>query len=131
MRFSLRPRLRHPFFPRLKPTPAAEAKGSCEVLAGTFGDVLNAASRGVRPRRAVWVLNAIEEEHRLMLWETFQVPVLALLLDASGAVIAYECEAQNGLHVEAGFAGELTHAECPCGRPGPRILAREETIQTF
>ena len=126
MRFLLRARIRHPFFPRLKPTPAAEAHGLCEVLAGDFGDLLDAASRGARARRAVWVLNAIEEEHRAALWERFQVPVLALLLNSAGSVVAYECEAQEGLHVQAGFAGDVTHEECSCGRPGPRIAALEK-----
>jgi hypothetical protein len=114
-------RLRHPLYPALKATPAAEAQGSCDILAGAFQDLLDAAARGVTVRRGVWVLNAIEECHRSMLWDCFQVPILALLLDPSGAVVAYECEAQSGLHVSPRFAGDLVHEECACGRPGPRI----------
>jgi len=50
------------------------------------------------------------------------VPVFALLLDRDGRLLAYECEAQSGLHVgpQAPWsARELESAPCECGRPGP------------
>ncbi len=46
----------------------------------------------------------------------FQVPVYALL-ERGGRVTAWECEAQNGLHiVDDGEAGK--GGGCACGRPG-------------
>ena len=54
------------------------------------------------------------------LWQIFEVPVYGLLLDQKGKVLAYECEAQNGLHVAA-TAGEVQYSPCDCGRPGSRI----------
>lgn len=122
MFFSLPRRIRHPFYPGLKSTPARGASGDCAVLTGKVEDLLEAAARGIRPRRAVWVLQPIGETERAALWSIFEVPVLALLVGSGGAAIAYECEAQDGLHVPSRDTRDLP-AECPCGRPGPRIPA--------
>jgi hypothetical protein len=63
----------------------------------------------------------------------FEVPVYALLLDRDGRLLAYECEAQEGLHVgphAAWSAGVLEAAPCACGRPGPRlVLASVPTLR--
>jgi hypothetical protein len=50
--------------------------------------------------------------------------VYALRLGRTGGVAAYECEAQEGMHVHPGAAieGDVASEPCPCGRPGPRLL---------
>jgi|SRR6185437_3550269 len=116
-------RVRHPFFPGWRATAATTARGECEVLAGSLEEVLAAAQRGVRPRRAVWILDAIEEQDRTALWDLFEVPALAIQLNGEGALVAFECEAHEGLHVAGGFAADGTGELCPCGRPGPRLRA--------
>jgi len=45
------------------------------------------------------------------------VPVYALWMKHGGRVEAWECEAQNGLHIAEG--GDET--TCACGRPGERL----------
>ena len=129
MRFLSRNRVRHPFFPNLAAAPAAEARRRSVAVAGTFGELTRAAAAGVRPRRAVFVLTGEQEfpgeGERDRLWNLFQVPVYALLVDRSGRIVAWECEAQAGLHVEAGSALRLGTREeraCACGRPGPRVM---------
>jgi hypothetical protein len=131
----LRNRTRHPFFPELAATPATEARGRCAALAGTFRELARAAAAGVAVRRAVFVLNHADEVlsdgERDELWRMFQVPVYALLADSAGRVVAWECEAQNGLHVAAGSgipAGMREESPCACGRPGARVkVARAVT----
>src|SRR6185437_13492495 len=115
-------RLRHPFFPEIPATSAQHAHGSVIGLSGTLKELEEAAQLGVVVRRAVFVihhwneslLTAAEREH---IWNLFEVPVYAVLLDSLGNVAAYECEAQNGLHMVTGVAES---AVCACGRPGMR-----------
>lgn len=86
---------------------------------------------------------------RVVLWQTFGVPVYELFLDASGELLASECETHNGWHVEphvklaaAGadmlllrsgksrppihWAGRVETAACPCGQASLRLLPSEQ-----
>ena len=114
-------RVRHPLFPDLAAKPAARARGKSKALAGTFTELTRAAARGAEAQRAVFVLTREDEflsdGQRDELWILFQVPVYALRLDGGGRVIAWECEAQNGLH-SSGAGGS---SDCPCGRRGQRL----------
>jgi len=125
-----RSRLRHPLYPDLRLTPAARASGTCAALAGSCEELFRAAARGVRVERALMVLHyasgsLLDEADRERLWQMFQVPVLAIWLDAEGRVRGYECEAQRGLHIDSaqGLAiGRLESTPCECGRPGDRLI---------
>jgi hypothetical protein len=82
---------------------------------------------------------------RVMLWQAFGVPVYELFFSPGGALLAGECEAQEGWHIEpgasfwlsrgelivhedrrgalpTGLTGHLESEPCPCGRAGTRIL---------
>jgi hypothetical protein len=127
MQWWFRSRIRHPFFPGLSATPAAEAKGRCVALSGAYPELTKAALAGARPQRAVFALNLIHHpfltgKERDSLWQIFQVPVYALLLDCNQRLLAYECEAQDGLHVPHN-PSSVVASICECGRPGPRIYA--------
>ena len=115
--FTLGRRIRHPFFPDLAAEPAANVRGRAQALAGTFDDLSRAAARGAAARRAVYALTTEGEPlsagERDELWRLFQVPVYALR-ERGGRVEAWECEAQNGLHVAQGGSD----GACACGRPG-------------
>jgi hypothetical protein len=117
--FSLRRRMRHPFFPELAADPAAHSRGRSKALAGTFAELSGAAARGVQAQYAVFVLTSerepLSDGQRDDLWRLFQVPVYALL-ERGGRVEAWECEAQNGLH----FAEGGEEIACACGRPGAK-----------
>ncbi len=139
MRLRIRFPLRHPFYPDRVPTPTRSAQGSCAVLSGSFPELTQAAASGIRVERAVFTLQSpdtpfLTEYERDVLWQTFQVPVFAMLLDNDGRLAAWECEAQDGLHVGGSWhpesiwvyrllssAGELESAACDCGRPGQRL----------
>jgi hypothetical protein len=82
---------------------------------------------------------------RVVLWQVFGVPVYELLMSPDGKLLALECQAYEGWHVEsqvkvmerngeiffAGKAwqvsmkGHLTKRVCACGQTGIRILRRE------
>jgi hypothetical protein len=128
MQLWFRPRIRHPFFPGLSATPAAEAKGRCVALSGTYLQLTQAAFAGALPRRAVFAVHYeqdpyLNDTQRDSLWQMFQVPVYGLMLDRGRRLIGYECEAQNGLHVPKTAGTIIRWQPCECGRPGPRIQA--------
>ncbi len=86
----------------------------------------------------------LSDGERTALWNAFSVPVYEMVLADDGALLASECEAQEGWHIESGvrFArvndqlwysrrgrqtgtgliGEIQDELCPCGRPGQRVL---------
>jgi hypothetical protein len=106
--------------------------------------------------RAVIVFTGIEHgtlspSDRNMLWQAFEVPIFEQYLAPDGSVVAWECEAHEGLHtveenaiVELGVASELIltsltdhrypairvvtpltaslqEGTCGCGQSGPRV----------
>src|SRR3954469_3465138 len=86
----------------------------------------------------------LSDEERTVLWNAFSVPVYEVVLADDGALLASECEAQEGWHIEqgvrfsrlndqlwysrrgretgTGLVGDIQDDPCPCGRPGQRIL---------
>ena len=123
--FALRPGIRHPLFPRLAVSAASKCSHRVSAITGTLVDLERAAARGVRVERAVFVQmdggDLLGDEDRDWLWVRFQAPVYAIALDAAERVVAWECEAQHGMHVASG--GDETGA-CACGRPGARVVSK-------
>jgi hypothetical protein len=99
---------------------------------------------------AIFVLTALgdipaTDTLRVVLWQAFGVPVYELFVGADGTVLAGECEAHEGWHVESGcrfyflrgeelvadsrhikgirtgLSGTLETQPCSCGRPSTRI----------
>jgi hypothetical protein len=72
----------------------------------------------------------LSEDDRESLWRAFRVPVFEQRIDESCNLIAQECEAHDGLHIESPQAspreGELIETTpCGCGRKTPRLIAPE------
>ncbi len=155
MQIRIRFPLRHPFFADWPATPARLAKGACTALSGTYQELARAATAGIRPSHAVFALHYPESPlitpgDRDALWEVFQVPLFALLLDGEGRLVGYECEAHDGLHIAASCPDNsdrhlissedsilgyriplerfvVENTPCECGRPGQRIRYRQDT----
>jgi hypothetical protein len=74
--------------------------------------------------------SALSDVQRVVLWQAFAVPVYELLLSPDGRLIASECEAHTGWHLEPGMRGQprldsfqtIETALCDCGRQEPRIV---------
>jgi hypothetical protein len=116
--------LRHPFYPGLTPTRARRAAGSHQVLGGSFRQLADAPSRGARAWHAVYIV--VDEKsppaaplQRGQLWNWFGESSFVLVLNADGGLAAYECEAENGLHVAEGAAVE--GAAKGCAHAGVRV----------
>jgi hypothetical protein len=86
----------------------------------------------------------IGDKLRVVLWQTFGVPVFELLIAPDGAVLAADCQAHEGWHLQrnarattfdgellilqkgrhlirTGLTGQIETERCPCGRSTPRI----------
>jgi hypothetical protein len=72
------------------------------------------------------LLSAVE---RARLWRAFRVPVFEQIVGADGELLAAECEAHDGLHIETpGLAWDGYRLElepCGCGRRTPRLTPAE------
>jgi hypothetical protein len=148
MRLTIRFPLRHPLYPHWRVTPARFARNQCVALSGTLRELLRAGAYGIRAERALFVVHMpdspfLTDSDRDALWESFQVPAYAVLLDGEGRLVGYECEVQDGMHIGAvrldtapgnifsddsvlGYRVPLDHATvetspCACGREGQRL----------
>lgn len=67
----------------------------------------------------------LTEADRDRLWDVFRVPVFEQVIGKSGELLAAECEAHDGLHLESSRLptdNEYVDATpCPCGRRTSRI----------
>ena len=130
--------MRHPFYPSLKLASAVTPDSGTPALYGEFEQLLDAARSGIRVDRAVFAFRRgarpfLTEPERDALWDRYQVPVYTLLLGRDGDPIAYECEAQDGLHLRDDYSGAhlFGHVEsrpCECGRPGRRLMPPAEAV---
>jgi len=71
------------------------------------------------------------DTQRVVLWQAFGAPIYEVLTSASGDLIACECEAHSGWHVEPDTRAHwkrnlvgmhLETAVCECGRRQPRLV---------
>jgi len=107
------------------PAAIAGAPAQLDALRGTpIPSLRNAVIALVRPNDP-----RLTEEDRERLWRAFRVPVFEQRIDASGCLLASECEAHDGLHIQTDLPprpGEvLETAPCGCGRTTPRLIAPE------
>jgi len=105
---------------------------------------------------AIFVLTRCGDEplsdvRRVVLWQTFGVPVYEVFLTPSGALAASECETHEGWHIEpdatfslvngellvdgfgrksvhTGLSAFLEHEPCACGRAGARLMNVERYL---
>ena len=67
---------------------------------------------------------------RQQIWRAFRVPVFEQIIGANGLLLAAECEAHAGLHVESPKLNCGDHpmetAVCGCGRTTPRLKAADQ-----
>ena len=104
-----------------------------EVVAGTIAQLRKLALEPV----PVTVRNAIvlftyegeaglTEADRDLLWDVFGVPAFEQYLTERNRLIASECDAHEGLHINGTYARregwQVDSSLCLCGDPRPRLL---------
>jgi hypothetical protein len=131
-----------PWF-RSKDAVRVFAEGWCDAaarfrpaaLAGTRRQLLElAAEAAPELTHAVIVVSQLGEPllttaERQRLWRAFRVPVFTQIVDERGRLLAAECEAHDGLHVEDPERTwpdyKLETGPCACGRVSARLAAPE------
>jgi hypothetical protein len=87
-----------------------------------------------RPTHALIVIRrewerAVPGEDRDRLWRAFGVPLFEQIVDEDCALLAAECEAHEGLHIEPRWFAvgdhEIDRTPCGCGKLSPRLIERE------
>jgi len=71
----------------------------------------------------------LTESQRTSLWKGFRVPIFEQIVDQDGMLLAFECEAHDGLHIESTRFSRQDHGNqyvvykhpCACGRVVPRL----------
>ncbi len=72
--------------------------------------------------------SAITDVERVVFWQAFAVPVYEVLISRDGRLMASECEAHAGWHLEPGIPhgrilpGRIETSVCACGRKEPRVF---------
>ena len=127
--------VRHPLFPNLTPVYAAESSGSSEAIVGTYAELLSASARGASASHSIFpvqtsIHSALTDFERDTLWELFEVPAYVVVVNGEGRVLAFECEAQEGLHLLETFTvtETLETSACECGRTEPRLIPSHSEI---
>ncbi|MGH9558076.1 MAG: hypothetical protein ACRD30_02475 [Bryobacteraceae bacterium] len=124
------------------------ASGWCEAarrfapqsIAGTLAQIDELAHLGISPTHAVIVLGRerdprLTQQDRDRLWDALHVPVFEQIIAEDCTLLAAECEAHDGLHVESPDfitgANQIDETPCGCGRPTPRLISPErvETLR--
>jgi hypothetical protein len=111
---------------RFEPSAVAATVEQCRLLCGFLIPSLTHAL--VILERPGW--QRLTEEDRNAFWRAFRVPVFEQIIGPSGQLLAGECEAHDGLHIE-GPGLRLTHdmmdaSPCPCGRKSARFGVQRE-----
>lgn len=114
---------------RFRPQAVAGPLARIEQLAQ---QVRTGALRLTAPTHALIVLTRpdeplLEEAKRERLWDVFQVPVYQQVVGFDGQLLAWECEAHDGLHV----AGEHAIIESWEGPEGSSLLVSSLTDSAF
>ena len=136
-----------------------------EALAGPVAVLLQLAEAALQTgeaiptvTRAIVAFTGLEhgtlpQAGRDRLWQVFQVPVFEQYLGADGSLLAWECEAHEGLHtveenaileqsrgaeliltsltdrrhptirLVTSLAAQIHTGACECGQPGPRLVS--------
>ncbi len=96
-------------------------------------DQLFALERIANPTHALIAIRrewepAISDADRERLWRAFRVPLFEQIVDDRCFLLAAECEAHEGLHIESRhfIVGdhEIERTPCGCGKKSPRFIER-------
>jgi hypothetical protein len=86
----------------------------------------------IAPSHALIVLRnewepRLTESRRAGLWKAYRVPAFEQIIDEDGTLLATECEAHDGLHIESSRFNSTDHqfqaGRCACGRFTPRLVS--------
>jgi len=105
---------------RFEPQAIAATLAQLEALAGVvrLSHAVIVFRREFEPR--------VNDAERDCLWNAFRVPVFEQMIAADCTLLAAECEAHDGLHIESSKLAigdrDIDRSVCACGRATPRLI---------
>jgi hypothetical protein len=112
-----------------------------EAIAATVAQLEPLARTGIPSlRHAVIVLTRqgdswLTEAGRERFWSAFRVPVFEQIIGNRGQLLATDCEAHGGLHIESSKLSidkkDLDTSLCACGRKTPRLVSSPQTESVY
>lgn len=111
-----------------------------ESVAATLGQLDALASRRLSLTHSIIILQRSGEPRitvadRERLWKIFDVPLFEQIIGERHQLLAFECEAHDGLHIaspEFQFAPEeLDASVCGCGQSSPRLISTLRQIAAY
>jgi hypothetical protein len=107
-----------------------------EAIAATLQQLGSLIELGISaPSHAVIVISLpddtrLTDSDRERLWSAFRVPVFEQVISRGGELLATDCAAHGGLHLEssslAAAESELDTSACACGRTTPRLALTQK-----
>ena len=99
------------------------------TVAGRLNAVLGVAGE-ISPTHAVVIFTregrpCLTDADRDALWKAYRVPVFEQVITPEGRLVAWECEAHEGMHLADGahaMADRIIVGECDCGSPATRVF---------
>lgn len=114
---------------RFKPLAIAATAEQCRVMCGFLIPSLSHAL--IVLERPSWP--RLTEADRNAFWRAFRVPMFEQIIGPAGHLLAGECEAHEGMHIEAPglrlTQDMLDSTPCPCGKSVPRFGVRPAAQQ--
>jgi hypothetical protein len=111
---------------KFAPEAIAGTLGQLETLTGTHIPSLSRAVIVLERRGDSWLTDARRER----LWDAFRVPVFEQVIADNGELLAADCEAHEGLHIESPRLRvgkeHIDASPCACGRKTPRLIPTEQ-----
>jgi hypothetical protein len=104
-----------------------------ESIAATLPQLVALASAGIPLTHSIIVLERAGDPHvspqdRDRLWQAFEVPLFEQMIGPECELLAFECEAHDGLHIASpnlkATPDEIDGSLCGCGLTTPRLIAR-------
>lgn len=119
------------------------ARFAPEAIAGTRSQLLELDPAPFSLSRAVIALGRpgdrlLTAAERDRLWRSFNVPVFEQIIGLRGQLLAAECEAHDGLHIQetraethwsSGDAYNVVQSTCSCGSNLPRVFSQKSADQ--
>lgn len=110
-----------------------------ESIAGTPAQIDALALEQIAVTHSIVVLERrgerITAADRERWWKAFEAPLFEQIIGEDGELLAFECEAHDGLHVASAkfevSREELDVSVCGCGRTSPRVISPIRRIAAY
>lgn len=116
------------------------AKFAPESIAATLEQLEELMLKKIAVSHSVIILERAGEPtltraDRDRLWRAFEAPLFEQMISAECELLAFECDAHEGLHVVSASVvlepQDVNTSVCGCGRTSPRLISRAQRTAAY